>query len=590
MYVFQTLLIICVVYLAPALALHPKLILNPTTFIAIPFLSAIYILIIQYSMNFIGFYDSRMVQMVSALIFMAAITRTVKTITTGGSSFEWNESSRFIFSINLILIIYIGARLLIHGFDSHDEIYSWNMWAIQHYLGEEIDFYYTQSPYPQFFPKLLSYCYMILGSIEAQTAVKTALIIFPFMVFCIIGLIPSLHTNKILFLHVASILFLLQGLKLDKVFSVGMPDLLVTAAVSASMFFLIKFRAQPKSLHLLAFSIICSIAASLSKQPGLILAVFSLPALLLLDAVKKRIRWKVAALGIIPQIIAIAWIFTEGKDFHDNKGVIERSFDDRDTISQLAFSIENNLVSEPSILILIIFTLVALFRAKKGIDIFLLFVAPSIAAWLIYASYDIRAGAPALVTMILLIAYCDYGIRNSSTVITNKNLSQQVMPRIILLFLSLTISLAGAITTINKTKNQFKAYTLGLSRLNNIIRTFGDDGVDIFSRIQGKDEITLWTPTNYVYGLFYGYVNVIRPQYSEHYNEKTLLKELQKYKPDYVTNSGNVPYGPGGVILDKLANSICPELFERVAGPNNKASISIYKLKKEMIEPGYCNP
>ena len=60
-------------------------------------------------------------------------------------------------------------RLGTSSFEDHDEIYSWNMWGVQHALGEQHDLFYTVAPYPQTFSYLIAWSYQLLGSIDLQT-------------------------------------------------------------------------------------------------------------------------------------------------------------------------------------------------------------------------------------------------------------------------------------------------------------------------------------------------------------------------------------------------------------------------------------
>ena len=588
MFILQTGLVLVAVYIAPALAVRPQLAFDARTAAAIPFISVFLVFIASSALIRFDLYAPPIVQALSALAIVTAVVRVWRIKRAAKTGTGWTDFDRAAAAVALALGLYVGLRLIEGGFDENDEIYSWNMWAIQHYLGETIDYFYTQSPYPQLFPKLISYGYMLFGSFEAQTPVKTALVVFPVAIFFMIGLAAREdRSDRALFLQAALGLVLLLGAEFSRIFDNGMPDTMMTAAILSSMLFLFLHQEDKGRGEFLILSACSAIVAALSKQPGLIWALFSLPALLVYGAVRRRNPWRDLFVGLVPALCAVLWMMTEGRNFQENDGVLSRSLEDRDYLSQLAFSASEWFLETPVILALAAFALFAVLRNKRGGDALLLFTVPSLAAWFIYASYDIRAGAPAVASLALLAAYARFGLKPAKA--PQGAAVRRIRPRYLLIGALFAISAGGGAYELNKYANRYDHYRIGHTSLSNLFDIFGADARLVYDQILRRD-VSLWTPTNYVYGLFYGHTELIRPpREDEPYDAATLLRHIRAERPDYLTNSGGVPIGTGGAALDALAGTLCPDLFERIAGPDEQYGIAVYRLNKTLLDSGYCD-
>jgi hypothetical protein len=590
MYALEIVIVIVCVYLAPALALRPSLALQPITALAIPFVSVCCVLILHTCLAQAGIYTPIVVQTGSAVLVLIAAVR-VGILAKTHPHRAWGDFAKLLFLVNLALCIRFGSMLLIKGFDLDDEVYSWNMWAVQHFLGEPVDFSYTQAPYPQLFPKLLSYGYMVLGGIEAQTAVKTSLIVFPFAILTALGLASSRNEWKYLLLHFLLCWFALRNVDLKHLFDDGMPDTMTAAAILASICLLQLYRLRRDDIELLWLSVVCAVVAVLAKQPGLVWGLFSLPVLLVIDALRQQESWKRVAIGVLPALVAVVWILTEGRDFDDNTGVVSRSFADRDILAQLWFSTDTWFIQQPALALLAVLAVFSVLRAKRGRDILLLFAIPSLIMWFLYASYDMRAGAPALVTFAYLIALGNYGLG-----IRSANTRQPIAPlaaryKYGIAAILLVAAFAEAVSDVEKQASRIEGYRVDQTERNNLFRLFGDEAPTVFTRVSDNEDARLWTPTHYVYGLYYGYADVTRPHYSEErYTAKTLINELRTDNRNVVTNAGLVPAGPAGRILDRLATRTCPKLFTPIAGPDNVFEITVYAVDTQLLNSDYCKP
>jgi hypothetical protein len=322
----------------------------------------------------------------------------------------------------------------------------------------------------------------------------------------------------------------------------------------------------------------------------LLWGLFSLPVIMAIDATRGRETWRRVALCLIPAACAIAWMFTEGRDFLDNKGVVSRSFANRSFFEQLWFAADQYIVHQPAIAALLVLSVISVFRAKRSFSILSLFAIPSLTTWFLIASYDIRSGVPALIVLAFLIAYGNYclGDRKSSA-----NVAFPPIPTLYkyaVAGLVLALSLQEATSKVNREKSTHDGYETGFALQNNLFRFFGSEAKIVFDHITANDNARLWAPTNYMYGIFYGYADVTRPVYDNgKYTSESLINELKKQNRNYATNAGELSYGPAGKILDRLVTEECPKLFTPITSSNNKYKITVYQINSELLNTAYCD-
>ncbi|WP_425410463.1 hypothetical protein [Hyphococcus sp.] len=590
MYAIQIVLVFIAVYLAPAVALRPGLLARPETALAIPFVSVLIVFLTGSVFIFSGLFSPAAVRGLSALAMAGAAIRIWRVRKEIRQFSTWRGGDWAALGVTLAFSAYVVLRLVEGGFDENDEIYSWNMWAIQHVLGEPPDYYYTQAPYPQLFPKLLAWSYMLIGDIDAQTAVKTPLYIFPASIFFTLGLAPAHRGDiRLMFLHAGLCLFLLKLAGLDSLADNGMPDMLTASAILASLFFYCRFRHAHREQVYLYCAITAGIIAALSKQPGLLWAAFSLPAIAAADAFRKKISWNAFAALLAPAVCALLWVMTEGRQFQDNEGVMNASFEGRGVFSQLAYAIDQWIFGEPAIFIVIAAAVFLAVRAKAQTEILILAALPFLLAWFFFAAYDLRGGAPALLFFGFIIAAERYGLRTTGHETAALAGFPAARMRAAFAGLLFTVCSLGGLYELARYKNKHPAFRVGDASHSNLIAFFGDDAGAVYRAIREENNVKLWTPTNYIYGLFYGHAEMSRPHDAMQANARTILAQLKAEQPDYVTNGGAVAYGSGGRALDALAREKCPDLFKRVAGPGNQYGIILYKLDKSLLDTGYCD-
>ena len=287
MFLIYILTLLIFVYTVPGLALFPKLILSSRTIVATPFVSIGVIGATQVVLVWGGLYTRPVVIGISLIFLVIAVVRLRKLNYTP-SLLYWPPVHRFLLLLTSLLAIYWATNLGTMGFDDNDEIYSWNLWAVMHYLGVKGDYYYfTKAPYPQLFPVLISYCYKLLGSIELQLPVKTLFAIFPLAAWSAIAVAPkkASYANAIR----SIVLLLLITLAIAKKFTTGYADPLMTSSLVVGVYLYIQYVDQPDRIELLILSVICAAVALFTKQAALIWALGSFPVIVLIATIRRQI-------------------------------------------------------------------------------------------------------------------------------------------------------------------------------------------------------------------------------------------------------------------------------------------------------------
>jgi hypothetical protein len=429
----------------------------------------------------------------------------------------------------------------------------------------------------------------LLNSTELQLPVKALFVIFQFVLLAAIGVAPKEANFKNVAAYAIVVAVLLYGIGLRKEFDNGLPDIPMAAAMTVSVLLFLRSLDSPKSRQLIWFAAGCGIVAAFFKQPGLVLAIFSLPLMTAYSVLRRRLPASAIVPAIIALIAGLLWVFGEGSGFQNNQGVIAASRGGRNLAQQLLFAFNRYLLKEPFLLLLFASTLLSMARSRKHLDVLCFLLLPSLAAWFIYGAYEIRLGIHVVCLAALLLAATNYALPRSPSLRIPEGIGVFLYKKRMLLisivcFMSIVASALESYTFIRKKfTGGYYPYQGGK---NTISKYFGKDTEFIYNKIYDRSDILLWIPSNYIYGIFYGHNKVMRPDYErdEKYSLESLLWEIRQYRPDYLFHSGpkvNVKYGPASDLLYDLAEKRCPYLFERVAGPPNYFGYVVYRLRKD---------
>jgi hypothetical protein len=581
MFIAYCSVLLLLVYSAPALALYPRLILSSRNVVAIPFISIAIIAVLQWILATIGGYNHLIVICSSIVLLLIAVVRIALLFrNTTSLVFYWPNTHRLLLIFSLLLGIYWAGLLGSSGFDTDDEIYSWNMWAIQHYQNEAIDFSFTGAPYPQLFSILISFCYKLLGSLELQLPVKALFAVFPMALWGSIAVAPKEASvaNAIRSFLIMLFLFAAVG----NYFGIGLADPMMAASIVVSIYFFIEYKANPLHSELLAFSVVCAAVALYTKQGGLIWALFSLPVIAIIATWRRQLPPIILAGAAILFIIGLIWVFGAGSGFQNNQGVVAASRQGRGILEQLIFAIKKHSTEQPLVPLLLAVGIYSVVRARRHMDILICFLLPALFAWLLYGAYSLRHGLHIVSLSALLLAACNYPLPaifgGGAWTRTEHFLNRYA------LFCAIAVSLIIATATIHKINkhleiygSQFSPYIAGK---NTLAKYYGNDAEFIFNEIYDHPDLLLWVPSNYVYGVFYNHTPMMRPDYHKNkspYDTAMLLEEIKLRRPNYLFDTGQIDQNLATVVLRKLAEQQCPAIFERLTG-QNKYSYVIYRL------------
>lgn len=589
MYFLYCLVLLFGVYLAPALAFYPSLLVSSRTAVVIPFVSLFIITVCKILLAAISSYTHEAVMGLTILFCMVSSFRLVhlfRLARAGHQRFEWPKMHAYLYLINLLIVMTLFFDISLSGFATNDEIYSWNMWAIQHLSDQPIDYYYTQQPYPQLFAILISYCYQLLGSIDLQLPVKGLFILFPFCALTTIGLCIREIKGRSLLLYIILIIIVIYGIGLRTVFDDALADPLMAAALVASVYLYLEYRDNGNQNFLLYLSIVCGAVAFYSKQQALVWVLFALPAISLLDVFKKRIP----AQALIPvaglTLLAILWMLTEGRGFQDNEGVVAASQQGRDALQQLLYAINRYFLNEPLLLILLLATFINLLVERRNIEFFILLIFPGILLWFLFGAYDLRLGMHSVLLLALFLSSADYTLltRNNFKWFENSVNYCARHHKPLLAFLGAICSISTVISFYSSVNDAGKSFDFDSGSKIVIAKFFGKDSDYVYDEILGNENNLLWMPSNYIYGVFYGHTKVMRPDYDESsdYSARDVLQDILDYHPDFLFDAGEfVQFGPGSEAIRELANIHCPFLLTVVASPPNRYGYTTYQLNRD---------
>ncbi len=588
MYFFYCFLLLAFVYCLPGLSFFPNLVSSPGLFLSIPVVSALVVGILVKLLLWLGCFNQTSLIIISFLFLIISIVRIKKYLQNNSQNLAWSKNQKIMIALSAMLMLQVFVNMGLNSFNSNDEIYSWNMWAVQHFLGLPVDFYYTKSPYPQLFSLIIAYCYKLLGSIELQMPVKCMLALFP---FCMIATVATASENKT-FAHIAQscvgVVLLLFCTELNRKFATGLADPVMACAIVISARLYLDYTKNEDKIIFLWISLICAIAAAYSKQPALIWTLFAFPLLLIFSKHIKKIPFHAVAIALISIFLSLAWIFGEGQNFNNNTGVINSSFEGRNYIQQLFFSINKYFVKNPFILLIFLGAGISVFKSRKHRTFFIILILPSLFAWFLYGAYNIRLGLHIVALSVLLTAFLEFNIPffNKESKFWKKAdtfLQQHFKKAGIVLFI---VIICHSGFTIYKNKiGHAPGISFKQGGKKTISKYFGELTDYVYNDLYDNPDILLWVPSNYIYGIFFGHTKMIRPDYQQDkaYSKKDLLKELKYYQPDFLFDAGVLAFGPGSKVLQQLVKEK-DNLFERIE-PDIKTKFGyvIYKLNKSKL-------
>tara|TARA_R110002110_G_scaffold121431_2_gene297193 strand:+ start:21760 stop:23610 length:1851 start_codon:yes stop_codon:yes gene_type:complete len=608
MFVIYTLLLLVFVYLLPALAIFPRWILQPKFAALLPIVSAGCIFVLVTYLQYLHLYQTNIVIGVSLLLAGVAGFRMRMAILKYPNQWSLPAIKTYLFHILLLLPFFI--KLSTHSFDRGDEIYSWNFWAIQHFLTLPIDFSHTGAAYPQLLPKLLSYCYQLLGNIQLQLPVKGLLILFSLSLLLTISNVINLKNTRLLLGYILGLVFVLFACNLSLFFDDGYADPLMSCGLVSSIWALWYFARWMRvcqrggnqnhqkntnaALFYLSLSVILAICAFWAKQPALVwvvaLSFITLNALWQYKSASHTFRMSVIANLLILYFAVVWWFLAEGSTFHQNQGAMVLSFEGRGLAEQLWHATQTYLLHKPMLLTLFVCAYLSSRQNAYFSKVWWLFFVPSLLLWFMLAAYQLRPGQHLIALAWFIVVATQFSVLSKYlkrikpllTIGANGLIRYQKILSYSLMTVSITLSalLWCKIAFIEQKGLSF--YDGGRLSLS---RYFGQDSDWIYAHIYEKPEVKLWVPSRYIYGLFYASNRLYSPDYLKypHYTKAALIEDLLFCRPDYVfVVSDAIVDGPASGILKKLVKEY-PLAFELVANAPNRFDFETYKVNLAVL-------
>jgi hypothetical protein len=586
-YIPYTLLLLIGLIILPALALFPGLIRTPLLASTIPIISILLVNIITLILFALHFYTHIFVVSIILLISITGFYRVKNYYSR--QVLAWPENSIYIILINVAILLPMLAFNGISTFIGDDALASWNYWAVNIYTGVLPD----TMGYPPFYPIFLSLCYKLLGNLEYQGPIKALLCIFPFTIMCNIAFI-SKRTAQTLPVYLLTLFssvfpgFLTIGFY--QFYTTGYADPVLAATMAASFVLFSKYLDEPKPEYLW-YAVLCGITAALTKQPALLWALFSMPAVILWRSYQQRQLTNYHILMLVVLIMPVfAWLAGAGRHFYDNTGVITASLHSSQIniytmYRTLVNAIYQYLVLQPSILLIYLLAGIAAYKQKK-MDLYITFIIPATLLWFIFGSYHIRLGLHIIVCCALLIASQDYFVEviqklNPGYEVVNHYIWQH-LKKVTYIFFILCFALFVIFSIriqINKHQNMpGKIYPLNAG-LTNIEKYFGADANEVYKNIYNNPAIKIWVPTRYISGIFYGHTPMV--PVGNDMSTAGIYKTILQYKPNYLFSPGRLSPEISNII-QRLVQQ-CPQLFSEIQLGKPLYDYRVYKFNVDVL-------
>lgn len=584
MYLPFFIILLFTVLIAPALALSPRMLQNPTTALAIPMVSIF--VVVTFAMVAVQYHFYSHGSVLTFIIILSLIAILRSWHFSRRNVFAWTRQDCYLLVINISLLLSFIAAMGYSSFSQDDAMGTWNSWAIAHYFQNSITLP-PLPPYPQFFSYLISFCYKLFGTLEYQGPIKALLFIFPLTNLNAVAF-KSKKTFQLIWFYLL-LVFFCKAFN-NRFYEYGYADPMMVASLAAAAVLFISYL-EKNNRYYLWLSVLCGITASLSKQPGLLWVWLTFPSMLMLRWwQRKTFDWQELLAIIVLALPALLWLLGPGWDFTNNAGVVDRSFAGRTFAQQIVFAFIT-MLRYPQILVLLLLAACTGIKNKINLQIFILFIVPAAVIWLLFANYDgLRLGLHVLMMSGILIASADYFAPYWYDKIKIFTILANWTGKYFRKIAQITVLLAATgfvITTYSQLHSATRNYPLqgGRSVLNEY---YGPAADFVYQNLYDRPDIKLWVRNIYIIGEFFGRTKLIYG--STVNNGKQLFQELATDQPDYLLDSVKLPDGTENALTDLLQH--CPKTLTLLTFSNQnsfgKYSYQIYKINKQFLTDKFC--
>jgi hypothetical protein len=587
--------------------------------IAIPVISSLLVVILISVLLAVKLFSHHLIVILTCLLMIMAMIRVRKFLIS--YPVKYHRVYKLLL-FNFLLMLPFFVKLGTHSFDQGDEIYSWNYWAIQHYLSLPADFTHTAAPYPQFLPKLLAYQYQLLGNIDYQLPIKCLLGLFPLTLLNTLAIAYSHRSVSTKFKYGLLIIWIVFGIGLQHFFNDGYADPIMSASLVLSVYYAwIAYHHKNKQNTYWSLSLGAALVAAYAKQPGLLWLGFILPLGYILSHYSDCLKHKLKSglFVLFSSGMALLWVSTEGKQFQDNGGVIAASLKNRDIWGHLAYLAEFYFLQQPLLGLFLVLSIIGLIRyiciTKKVknkrfiIFVFSLLILPYLILWFTFGAYQLRLGqhvVALLSLMVILSGYKGFTLFSSRDGLLrfarndkkenrdDKNVTRNfVIPNAVrdlsfkkpfkfsfIAFTFLSV-LASIMIGYKQEYKIMKGIPWEASGQRSLQVYFPDAREIIATHLYKKPDIKLWVPTRYLYGLFYGHTPISMP------DQNWTVQDLMQANPDYVITASKEITAAAWV--DQLADMIhaCPAGFTPLNSGDNRFNYIAYRVDRQGLNHCY---
>ncbi len=563
------------VLFAPALALFPRIRLTPISANAIPFVSILILTAIARLLISLNLFNYDFMLLIAGGFLVVSILR-LKRMTTFS---QWSSFDKRILLLNVAIISPLFVSQALSAFSTADGLSSWNYWAL-HYYEQKIP--ESGVFYPQMYSIFLAVCYKLLGSFDTQGPVKALLAFFPLVLLNSIAF--SMNKDKFLLvpyflIALFSIFPSITVLPAFNYYLWGYADpMMASAYVSAIAFLLAYLRNRDgASLWLM---VVCAVIASLSKQPGLILALFTIPLILLIDMSRsKRFDAKVFSAIWLVILPAVTWILSAKIGFYHNTAVVNRSMSgDVGLIGLFTTffkSVFKYFILQPEILVLFILSIFSIKRDNHLRLIMWLSIMPGLIIWFLFGSYHFRLGLHVIGQMALLIAASNFMVFRGHDFFTKFNSSNSIRN---LSWFFVVVAIAVFFVLLIKPRVLHKKWNIDghhpvMDSYEIVLRSSFGDGADYIKKNIFENDVVVIAPNRMIAGALFGKANILLAASTP----KELLTQISKTKASYIFDAGTTAQEPSRALRLIVKRNL--DLFQEVPMPKASHGYKLYLIK-----------
>ena len=490
------------------------------------------------------------ITLVTALVLLGQWLRALRAMTHG----IWRLAAWLL----MMAFASCAAYMASGAFSKHDEIYSWNLWAIEHFQRQPYDMEYTQAVYPQAFAYWIASIYAAQGQFVVQWVARLAASL-PVLLLLTVASgawrpdVSKRATILGLGITVAALLATYRDLLM------GYADPLRSAALVASVAALLRYAQDTRRIAWLYASVGAAVFASYTKQPAVLWVGASLPMIALAGVIWWGWPWRAFAIVVVGAALAGFGAFVVSAGMTDNQGVISRALGEGGVWQALASSVNSYLIKRPLNLVLLLGSWWAVRRIPWLHMVWWLAMLPMMGLWFTLGSYESRHGIHCIWLAAVLWLTALYRVPKGATEDDTEapfvaaKPSHAVLPEalgvvMVLLVIGVVTSLGARHKGTDMRDGQKSAFARQMGNL---------EAHDLFERLVGE-RAHVFVTSNYSWGLFYGRLPLYRATDHDDHATDSLARMLVRVRADYAISAGSYAYGPHSERLLKLV-ALCPE-------------------------------